>query len=93
MQNAISWLLYAVFAIVLVAMYLGIRRRWLSPTLIASIGVLLSIILMTLVSVAQGNNAYQALFVGFLIGGLFSVGTLIMAMYFTRSEARRKGQG
>ncbi len=90
MQNAVSWLLFAVFAIVQMAMYLGIRRRWLSPMLIAAIGVLISIILMTLVSVAEGYNAYQALFVGFL-GGLFSVVVLMMAMYFARSEARRQG--
>ncbi|MBL8131677.1 MAG: hypothetical protein JNL42_07445 [Anaerolineae bacterium] len=93
MANATSWLLYLVFALVLFGMYLAIRRRWLSPVIVSAVGIVVSVILMTLVGAAQGNNAYQALFAGFLVGGLFSIGTLAMALYFVRSEARRKGQG
>lgn len=92
MQNATSWVLFLLFGIVLVVMYMGIRRRLLSPVLISAGGVLLSIVLMTTVGVSQGNTFFQALFVGFLIGGLFSIGTLAMASYFLRRELRAKGQ-
>ncbi|MBK8020682.1 MAG: hypothetical protein IPK19_04435 [Chloroflexi bacterium] len=93
MENATSWLLYFVFALVLFVMYLAIRRRWLSPVVVSAVGVLLSIVLMTLVGAAQGNNAYQALFAGVLVGGLFSISTLAMAYYFVRAEERRRGRG
>jgi Zn-dependent protease with chaperone function len=90
MQNAASWLLFLMFALVLVGMYLGIRRRWLSPALIAAIGVVINIVIMTVVGIAEGNTIYQAVFVGFLIGGLFSVAVLAIAWFFQRSEARRR---
>ncbi|MDZ4770340.1 MAG: hypothetical protein SGJ24_14535 [Chloroflexota bacterium] len=88
MQNAASWLFFLIFAVVLVTMYLGVRRRWLSPTIIAAIGVLANIILMTLVGISEGNNAYQAVSAGFLIGGLFSAAVLAIALYFLRAEGR-----
>lgn len=90
MQNLTSWLLFIVFALVLIFMYVAIRRHWLSTTLVAAIGVLLSIIVMTLVGISQGNSIPQSLFVGFVVGGLFSVGTLSMAIYFLRVESRSR---
>ncbi len=82
-------LLFAVFGLVLLGMYVAIRRRWLSPTLIASVGVGASIVIMTLIGMAQGNHIYQALFAGFMVGGLFSVGTLAVASFFSSSERRQ----
>jgi len=87
--NVTSWVLFFIFGVVLVAMYLLIRRQILSPLLVGALGVIASIVLMTLNSLAQNNTIYQAIFVGFSIGGLFSVGILAMALYFLRNETRR----
>jgi hypothetical protein len=88
MNSTASWIFFAAFGIVLIAMYLAIRRRWAAPTLVAALGVFASILLITLMSLAQGNVIYQAIFVGLLVGGLFSAGTLAMAWYFTSHDQR-----
>lgn len=89
MQNPIAWLLFAVFSLILFAMYVGIRRRWGSPILVGGLGVIASIVVMTLLGLAQNNTAYQALFAGLLVGGLFSGGALVIAYYFQSNERRR----
>jgi len=72
--------------------YLSIRRHILHPALTAGLGVLLSIIVITLMGLAQGNEIYQALFAGFIVGGLFCGGVLAMAWYFQTNEMRRRRQ-
>ena len=89
MQNPSAWLLFAVFGLILFVMYVGIRRRWASPILVAAFGVIGSVVVMTLTGLAQGNGIYQALFAGVLVGGLFSGGTLAVASYFQTAEQRR----
>jgi hypothetical protein len=89
MDSPLSLLFFFLFALVLLGMYLGIRRRWLSPGLIAAIGVLVSIVLMTLFGLSEGNSIYQALLNGFVVGGLFSAAVLAIAVYFMRAEARK----
>lgn len=78
--------LFFAFALVLVVMYVAIRRRWLPPLLTATLGVIASVAVMTLSALAQGNSIYQALFTGLLVGGLFSIGVVAMAYYFSLSE-------
>jgi len=81
---------FALFALVLAGMYLGIRRSWASPGIVAGFGVLLSIIFMVLMSLAQGNSVVQAVLVGILVGGLFSGATLAVAWYFHSNEMRAR---
>ena len=81
---------FALFALVLAGMYLGIRRTWASPGIVAGVGVLLSIIFMVLMSLAQGNSVVQAVLVGILVGGLFSGATLAVAWYFHSNEMRAR---
>ena len=90
MLNPTAVMLFIVFGLILLVMYIAIRRRFASPVVIASIGVFANIIIMTLVGLAQGNTIYQAIFAGLLIGGLFSGAVLAMAAYFQNNEARRK---
>jgi anaerobic C4-dicarboxylate transporter len=85
-----QWLLFVVFALVLAAIYLSIRRGWFAPSLTAGVGVLLSIILMTLFSLAQNNIPIQAIIVGILLGSLFSGATLAAAWYFHSQELRAR---
>jgi Na+/H+-translocating membrane pyrophosphatase len=83
-------LFFALFAIIVMGMYLGIRRRWASPVAIAAGGVFLSFLAIFLMALTQNNNVYQALFAGLVVGGLFSGGTLAIAWYFQTNEARKR---
>ncbi|MCB9461833.1 MAG: hypothetical protein H6670_19445 [Anaerolineaceae bacterium] len=83
-------LFFLIFGIILVAMYIAIRRQLASTTIIAAAGVFGSIVSMTLFGLAQGNLFAHALTVGFLIGGLFSGAALVIAFYFQGNEMRHK---
>ena len=50
-------LLFVVFALVLVGMYISIRRAWFPPGVTAAVGVVVSMIVMVLISLAQNNPA------------------------------------
>lgn len=73
---------FLLFGVILVATYIGIRRRLLPPTAVATFGVVGSVGALILFSLAQGNHIVQAIIVGLLVGGLFSGGILAMAWYF-----------
>ena len=88
MQNPTAILLFVFFGLILLLMYIAIRRRFAATVVIAAIGVFASIIVMTLIGLVQGNTFYQAIFAGILVGGLFSAGTLAMAAYFQTNEQR-----
>jgi hypothetical protein len=83
-----QWVIFVVFALILTGIYLSIRRQWFAPGLTAGLGVVASMILMTLFSLAQNNLPIQAIIVGILLGGLFSGATLAAAWYFHSNEMR-----
>jgi len=85
-----QWLIFAVFALLLAGIYLSIRRQWLAPGLTAGLGIVLSIFLMTLFSLAQNNVLVQAVVVGIVVGGLVSGVTLAAAWYFHTNEMRAR---
>lgn len=85
-------ILFAVFALVLVSIYLSIRRAWFPPGITAAVGVILSMILMVMISLAQQNSLLQAVVVGVLLGGVFSGATLAAAWYFHGQELRARYQ-
>lgn len=87
--NAVALPFFVGFVLVLVGMYLAIRRRWTSPGVTAGIGVMLSIILWMLFSLAQNTVILHAVFNGVLFGGIFSGATLAMAWYFQSSEGNK----
>ena len=89
MQSS-ALLLFVVFALVLASMYLSIRRAWFSPGATAAVGVILSMIVMVLISLAQNNLPIQAVIVGVIIGGVFSGVTLAAAWYFHSQEIRAR---
>jgi Na+/H+-translocating membrane pyrophosphatase len=90
MQNPVAMLLFLLFGIILLITYVAIRRRWASPILVAAFGILGSVIVMTLTGLAQNTTLYQALFTGLVVGGLFSIGILAMAWYFSSNERRQQ---
>jgi len=83
-------LLFVIFALVLAGMYLSIRRGWFAPGATAAIGVILSMIIMVMISLAQNNLPIQAVIVGVIIGGIFSGVTLAAAWYFHSQELRAR---
>ncbi len=89
-MNPTSLLLFVLFALLLFAMYIAIRRRWGPTLLVATLGVIGSIAVMTLNGLARSSTIYQALVAGLLVGGLFSIGILAMAYYFMTNEQRAK---
>ena len=89
MQSS-ALLLFVVFALVLAAMYLSIRRAWFSPGVTAAVGVILSMVVMVLISLAQNNLPIQAVIVGVILGGVFSGVTLAAAWYFHSQELRTR---
>ncbi len=89
-MQGLAFVLFALFALVLAVMYLAIRREWFAPGTIAGVGVVLSMVLMLLISLAQGNVFIQALLVGIILGGLFSGATLAVAWYFHKNELRAR---
>ncbi|MBL8153587.1 MAG: hypothetical protein JNM70_05325 [Anaerolineae bacterium] len=85
-------ILFVVFALVLVGIYMAIRRGWFPPGITATVGVIVCMILMVLISLAQQNSALQAVVVGVLLGGVFSGATLAAAWYFHGQELRARYQ-
>jgi hypothetical protein len=85
-----QWLIFVAFAFVLAGIYLSIRRQWFAPGLTSGVGVVLSMFMMTLFSLAQNNVPVQAIIVGILLGGLFSGATLAAAWYFHSNEMRAR---
>ena len=83
-------LLFVIFALVLAGMYLSIRRGWFAPGATAAIGVILSMIIMVMISLAQNNLPIQAVIVGVILGGIFSGVTLAAAWYFHSQELRAR---
>jgi hypothetical protein len=88
MNNPLSFVFFVLFAIILVWMYLAVRRRWMSNGFILGAGIAGSIITMLLMSVAQGNEVLHAVVNGVLIGTVFSLVTFGIASFFSRREER-----
>lgn len=89
-MQAFAFILFALFALVLMGMYLAIRREWFAPGTTAGVGVVLSMLLMMFISLAQGNPFIWALILGIVLGGLFSAATLAIAWYFHKNELRTR---
>jgi ABC-type Fe3+-siderophore transport system permease subunit len=83
-----QWLFFILFVLVLFFIYISIRRQWLPPMITAAGGVFASIVLMILFSFAQQNMPIQAVIVGSLMGTVFSIATLVIALFFQRNEQR-----
>jgi RsiW-degrading membrane proteinase PrsW (M82 family) len=84
------FILFILFALTLAVMYLGIRRQWVAPGIIAGVGIVISMIIMVLFSLAQANQPLQAVVVGVLLGGLFGGVTVVVAWYFHSNEMRAR---
>lgn len=89
-MSAISLVFFGLFGIIIFGMYVGIRRQWARTSVLAAGGVFGSVMSMMMFSLGQGNVFLQALFVGLLVGGAFSVGALAIALYFQGQALRQE---
>ena len=90
MLNGLGMIFFMLLALVLVGTYLAIRREWFAPGVIAGVSIVVSIALMVMTSLGQGNSAIQAIVVGIVIGGIFSGITIGTAWYFHSQELQQR---
>ncbi len=88
MNSPLSLIFFALFAAVLVWMYLAIRRNWMSPAFIIGAGLSGTIITMLLMSVSQGNEILHGVVNGVVIGTVFSLATFGIATFFSKREGK-----
>jgi hypothetical protein len=88
MNSPLSLIFYALFALVVIWIYLAVRRGWTSPGFILGAGTAGTIITILLMSVSQGNEALHAVVNGIVVGSIFSLGTFALATYFSRRERK-----
>ncbi len=86
MTSGFSFVFYLIFCLILIWMYMAIRRQWAAPAFVAAVGIIGTVISMLLLSVSQGNNALHAIVVGLVLGVLFSAATVLVARYFNLKQ-------
>lgn len=86
MNNPLSLIFFALFAVILVWMYLALRRGWMTPGFVVGAGTAGSIITMLLMSVSQGNQILHAVVNGVVLGSVFSLATFGIATFFSRRK-------
>jgi hypothetical protein len=91
-MSPLALVFFALFVVVMLGVYLSVRRRIAPPGAVAAGGVLGGVITMTLFSLAQGNMLAHAVLVGLLMGGGFSAAVLALAWYFLGNELRASYQ-
>ncbi|MEQ8673078.1 MAG: hypothetical protein RLP44_16850 [Aggregatilineales bacterium] len=89
MQGA-SLIYFMIFSLIIVGMYITVRRRWVNPGVAAAVGIVAGTVAMmlTLSSMNSDMMDVQAIFFGFLIGTGFVVAALAVAWYFHSNELR-----
>jgi drug/metabolite transporter (DMT)-like permease len=90
-MQGISLVFFMIFALIIVVMYIALRRHWIRPAVGAAFGMGGSTIAMSLSFLSMpGAMPVQAIFFGALIGLLFSGAALIVGWYFQTQELREQ---
>jgi O-antigen/teichoic acid export membrane protein len=89
MENPAALIFLALFALSLFALYISIRRGLgkIAPTV--TIGVVANAIFFTLFGVARATEPSQAVLIGFILGGGFTLTAAAIAMFFRNNEQRQ----
>jgi len=93
MQGA-SLFYFLIFSVIIVGMYIIVRRQWINPGVAAAVGIVSATIAMmlTLTEMNPEMMDAQAIIFGFLIGTGFVVTALAVAWYFHSNELREQQQ-
>ena len=75
------------FAITLFVLYIAIRRAWGNTLTAGGVGAILSVLFVILYALtSQDNSVGQAVFAGLIVGLGFSVGVVIIAVFFRANQ-------
>lgn len=77
---------FILFGICLLGMYVTIRRQLAPLGFVAAVGMIGSILFMTLFLLTRVDVPAQAILFGILIGAIFAIATLAIAWYFHNQE-------
>ncbi len=93
MQGA-SFIYFFIFSLIIVGMYIVVRRQWVNPGAAAAVGIVSATVAMMLTLSAMNPDMMdaQAIIFGFLIGTGFVVTALAVAWYFHSNEIREAQQ-
>ncbi len=89
-MNVTALIFFLGFGLIIIGMYVALRRQLFNPTITVAVGMIASTIAM-IMTLLQNNPeimSLQAIFFGFLISLIFSGATLAMAWYFQTNEMR-----
>ncbi|MCC6616690.1 MAG: hypothetical protein IT320_24665 [Anaerolineae bacterium] len=86
MTSGFSVVFFLIFCLILIWVYMAIRRQWAAPGFVAAVGIIGTVISMLLMSVSQGNVALHAIVVGIVLGVLFTGATIAVARYFNLKQ-------
>lgn len=91
MQGA-SFLYFIIFSLIVIGMYVVVRRQWVNPAIAAAGGIVAGTIAMMLTLTEMNPNMMdvQAIFFGFIIGTGFCMVALAVAWYFHSNELREQ---
>lgn len=81
---------FFLFALTLLGVYIAVRRQLASPGVIGALGMIFSIIFMTLYLLSFEIVMIQGVIFGVVIGILFAGATLATAIYFLKQEQKQK---
>jgi hypothetical protein len=90
--SLVGILLLGLFAVSIVVIYLAIRLDWLPLAVVSVVGTVVNTILLVLYSLSQHNGFGQAITVGLVVGLLFTVITVSVAVYFQTAMAHATGE-
>ncbi|MBO9309566.1 MAG: hypothetical protein J7551_07270 [Chloroflexi bacterium] len=88
MRNPAAIIFLVLFAMTTLLTYLSARRRWLSLSASAVLGIIGASLSFILFMFSQNGNLLQALVFGTLLGTVFSALTVSAAGYFRANAAK-----
>ncbi|MEP7289304.1 MAG: hypothetical protein ABI947_26430 [Chloroflexota bacterium] len=86
MRDLIAYLCLILFGISIVVEYLAIRRRWLRWPTAGAVGFFPGAMLIFLFALLRGTSTLQSILTGLVLGVLFTILTLSVAIFFQVNE-------
>jgi xanthine/uracil permease len=91
-MQGMSMIFFISFGLIMVVMYIVVRRQWINPGIAAAVGIVAGTITMmlTLSEMNPEMMDLQAILFGFILGTAFTLATLAVAWYFHTNELREQ---